>query len=139
MGFPIINLWGAHFTSTFSVFSVMAACRDTFHAVLCLYCYVTNSTKLRTKHTGLSVFQSLILEACITHSFLQSGSYMQHRKKIHISFSFYSTGNVMEILCSNFLHISCSSTCHLFGLFPVIMYCWHTCYISCNSTCYVSC
>ena len=24
MGFPIINLWGVHFTSTFSVFSVMA-------------------------------------------------------------------------------------------------------------------
>ena len=24
MGFPIINLWGAHFISTFSVFSVMA-------------------------------------------------------------------------------------------------------------------
>ena len=24
MGFPIINLWGARFTSTFSVFSVMA-------------------------------------------------------------------------------------------------------------------
>ena len=24
IGFPIINLWGAHFTSTFSVFSVMA-------------------------------------------------------------------------------------------------------------------
>ena len=24
MGFPIINLWGTHFTSIFSVFSVMA-------------------------------------------------------------------------------------------------------------------
>jgi len=24
MGFPIINLWGARFTSVFSVFSVMA-------------------------------------------------------------------------------------------------------------------
>ena len=24
MGFPIINLWGLHFTSIFSVFSVMA-------------------------------------------------------------------------------------------------------------------
>jgi len=24
MGFPIIDLWGVHFTSTFSVFSVMA-------------------------------------------------------------------------------------------------------------------
>ena len=32
-------------------------CRDTFHAVLCLYCCVTNTTKLSTKHTGLSVFQ----------------------------------------------------------------------------------
>ena len=25
-GFPIINLWGARFTSTFSLFSVMAGC-----------------------------------------------------------------------------------------------------------------
>ena len=32
-------------------------CRDVFHAVLCLYCCVTNATKLSTKHTGLSVFQ----------------------------------------------------------------------------------
>ena len=32
-------------------------CRDTFHAVLCLYCCVTNATKLSTKQTGLSVVQ----------------------------------------------------------------------------------
>jgi len=28
-----------------------------FHAVLCLYCCVTTTTKLSMKHTGLSVFQ----------------------------------------------------------------------------------
>jgi len=51
MGFPTINLWGTHFTS---ILSVMA---DNFHTILCLYCCVMNTTKLSTKHTGLSLFQ----------------------------------------------------------------------------------
>jgi len=32
-------------------------CRDTFYAVLCLYCCVTDRTKLSTKRTGLWVLQ----------------------------------------------------------------------------------
>jgi len=32
-------------------------CRDTVHAVLCLYCCVTNATKMSMKLTGLSVVQ----------------------------------------------------------------------------------
>ena len=32
-------------------------CRDAFHAVLCLYCCITDKILLSTKRTGLSVFQ----------------------------------------------------------------------------------
>ena len=32
-------------------------CRDAFHAVHCLYCCVTDRTKLSTKRAGLWVFQ----------------------------------------------------------------------------------
>jgi len=74
MGFPIINLWGARFTSIciLCIFCYgWMDCRDTFHAVLCLYCCVMNKKKLSTKYTGLSVFQKLILEAHISYSFLQ--------------------------------------------------------------------
>ena len=77
MGFPIINLWGARFTRVRCILHIFCYgwmdCRDTFHAVLCLYCCVTNTTKLSMKHTGLSVFQKLILEMHISYSFLQSG------------------------------------------------------------------
>ena len=55
MGFPIINLWVAHFTSVFSVFSVMAGWIAEILFML-FFAYVTNATKLSTKKTGLSAF-----------------------------------------------------------------------------------
>ena len=80
MGVPIINLWGARFTSTciLHIFCYgWMDCRITFHAVLCLYCCVMNTTKLSTKHTGLSVFQKLILDVHIGYSFLPAKRYTQ--------------------------------------------------------------
>ena len=56
MDFPIINLWGTHFTSIFSVFSVMAGWIAEILFMLFFAC-VANATKLNTKQTGLSVFQ----------------------------------------------------------------------------------
>ena len=50
MGFQIINLWGELFTSIFSVCILCYGwmdCRDTFHAVLCLYCCLTNAKKAK--------------------------------------------------------------------------------------------
>ena len=47
--------------------------RDAFHAILCLYCCVTDRTKLSTKCTGLWVLQLLILEVRTSNSFLCSG------------------------------------------------------------------
>jgi len=55
MCFPIINLWGARFTSVFSVFSVMAGWIAEILFILFFSC-VVNATKLITKQTGLSVF-----------------------------------------------------------------------------------
>ena len=55
MGFPLINLWGMCFTSVFSVFSVMAEWIAEIHLMLFFAC-VTNTIKLSTKQTGLSVF-----------------------------------------------------------------------------------
>jgi len=55
MGFPIINLWGARFTSTFSTFPVMAGWIAGILSCCSLLCNKRN--KLNTKHTGLSVFQ----------------------------------------------------------------------------------
>ena len=56
MGFPIINLWDARFTSIFSVFSVMAGWIAEILFMLFFAC-VTNATKLSTKQTSLSVFR----------------------------------------------------------------------------------
>ena len=56
MGFPIINLWGACFTSVFSVLSVMAGWIAEILFMLFSAC-VTNTTKLSMKQTGLSVFR----------------------------------------------------------------------------------
>jgi len=55
MGFPIINLWGARFTSVFFVFSVMAGWIAETLFMLFFAC-VTNTTKLSMKQTGLPVF-----------------------------------------------------------------------------------
>jgi len=52
MGFPIINLWGARFTSEFSVFSVMVGWIAEILVMLFFAC-VTNATKLSMKQTGL--------------------------------------------------------------------------------------
>ena len=56
----------------FSVFSVTAGWIAGILFMLFFAC-VTNTTKLSTKHTGLSVFQKLTLDAHISYSFLQSG------------------------------------------------------------------
>jgi len=72
MGFPTINHWGTRFTSVFSVFSVMARWIAEILFMLFFAC-VTNTTKLSTKQTGLSVFQYLIIEARASYSFLQGG------------------------------------------------------------------
>ena len=50
-----INLWGGHFTSVFSVFSVMAGWIAETLFMLFFAC-VTNTTKLSMKQTGLPVF-----------------------------------------------------------------------------------
>ena len=58
MGFPIINLLSTQILLIFCY--GWMNCRNIFHAVLavlCLYCCAMNTTKLSTKHTGLSVFQ----------------------------------------------------------------------------------
>jgi len=47
MGFPIINLWGARFTSVFSIFSVMAGWIAEILFMLFFAC-VTTATKLST-------------------------------------------------------------------------------------------
>jgi len=56
IGFPIITLWGAHFTTIFSVFSVIAGWIAEILFMLFFAC-VINATNLSTKQTGLSVFQ----------------------------------------------------------------------------------
>jgi len=60
MGFPMINLWGACFTSKFSVFSVMAGwiARILFMLFFAYTAmYEHNMKHMSMKHTGLSVFQ----------------------------------------------------------------------------------
>jgi len=54
MSFSIINLW-AHVSQAH--FLLWLDGLQGYFPVLCLYCCVTNTTKLSTKHTGLSVFQ----------------------------------------------------------------------------------
>ena len=51
MGFPIINLWGARFTS---IFSVMAGWIAEILFMLFFAC-VTNATKLSTKQNGVPI------------------------------------------------------------------------------------
>ena len=53
MGFPIINLWGVHFTSIFSILSVKAGWIAEIFFMLFFACV----SKLSTKKTGLSVFR----------------------------------------------------------------------------------
>ena len=78
----LLQCFMAHFSSTciLCIFCYgWMDCRDTFHAVLCLYCCVMNTTKLNMKHTGLSVIQKLIVEAHISY-FFPAKWYMLIRK-----------------------------------------------------------
>ena len=61
-------------------------CRDTFHAVLCLHCYVMSTTGLSRKHTGLSVIQKLILEAHISYTLSCKVVYTQIKQLNYYAF-----------------------------------------------------